>query len=87
MDLAVLMRLNHRILLASAFFLLTLSGCTLAWLFYKTYSSEKWVRHKYSVQLLLSQILFEINQTGRDRQTYLDTDEKQVLLDISDTRK
>jgi signal transduction histidine kinase len=83
----VLRRLNHRILFASAFFLLTLSGCTLAWLFYKTYSSEKWVRHTYSVQLLLSQILFEINQTGRDRQTYLDSDEKQVLQDISDTRR
>ena len=83
----MLRRLNHRILFASAFFLLTLSGCTLAWLFYKTYSSEKWVRHTYSVQLLLSQILFEINQTGRDRQTYLDTDEKQVLQDISDTRR
>ena len=83
----MLRRLNHRILFASAFFLLTLSGCTLAWLFYKTYSSEKWVRHTYSVQLLLSQILFEINQTGRDRQTYLDSDEKQVLQDISDTRR
>jgi len=83
----VLRRLNHRILFASAFFLLTLSGCTLAWLFYKTYSSEKWVRHTYSVQLLLSQILFEINQTGRDRKTDLDTNEKQVLQDISDTRR
>jgi signal transduction histidine kinase len=84
--LALLPRLNHRLIFASALSLLLLSGAGLAWTSWKTYSSEKWVRHTYSVELLLSDITFDLNKTGRDRQIYLDTGDERVLRQMKDTR-
>jgi signal transduction histidine kinase len=78
-------RFNHRVIFASALFLLMLSGLALGLMFYKTYSSERWVRHTYNAELLLSEIMFDINRTGRDRQTYLDTGDPQVLQGIQNT--
>lgn len=85
-ELTVLLRLNHRIVFASALLLLLVSGSALGWMFYKIYLSEQWVRHTYSVELLLSEILFDINKTGRDRQTYLDTGDTRVLKDMLNAR-
>lgn len=86
MELDLLPRLSARIVFASALFLLIVSGSALGWMFYRTYSSERWVRHTYAVQLLLSEILADINKTGRDRQTYLETGDKQVLQGMMDAR-
>ena len=83
----MLSRLNHRVIFASALFLLIVSGVGLGLMFYKTYSSERWVRHTYNAELLLSEIMFDLNKTGRDRQTYLDTADPQILRAIQDTRK
>ena len=78
-------RFNHRVIFASALFLLVVSGLALGLMFYKTYSSERWVRHTYNAELLLSEIMFDINKTGRDRQTYLETGDLQILQGIQET--
>lgn len=78
----MLPRLNHRFVFASALSLLLLAGSALGGIFYKTYSSEQWVRHTYAVELLLSDILADINKTGRDRQTFLASNSQQVLDEI-----
>lgn len=44
------------------------------------------MRHTYSVQLLVAQIGSELNRTGRVRQNYLETGDKQYLQDIEQTR-
>jgi signal transduction histidine kinase len=54
---------------------------------YRIYSGEEWVRHSYNVQLLVAEIGSDINQTGRVRDSYLDTGEKQYLRDLEETRK
>ena len=78
-------RVNHRVIFTSALFLLIVSGLALGLMFYKTYSSERWVRHTYNAELLLSEAMFDINRTGRDRQTYLDTGDPQILQAIQET--
>jgi signal transduction histidine kinase len=83
----LLLRLNHRVIFASALFLLIVSGVGLGLMFYKTYSSERWVRHTYNVELLLSEIMSDLNKTGRDRQTYLETGDPQVLQGMQATRR
>jgi len=79
-------RLKHRFIFASAIFLLLVCGCALAWVLDRMYSSEKWVRHTYKVELLVADIGAELNKTGRVRQTYLDTGGKEYLQDIEQTR-
>jgi signal transduction histidine kinase len=78
----LLPRLNHRIVFASALFLLLVSGAAFGWMFYQTYASEQWVRHTYNVELLVSQVIFDLNKTGRDRQIYVTTGDPQVLAGI-----
>lgn len=79
-------RLDHRLMFASAMFLLLVCGCTLGWMLYKIYYGEEWVRHTYNVQLLIADIESSLNRTGRIRQTYLETGAKQYLEDIQETR-
>lgn len=78
----MLTRIHHRVTFASALFLLVVSGVGLGVMFYKTYSSERWVRHTYNAQLLLSEIMFDVNKTGRERQTYLETGDAQILRNL-----
>lgn len=83
----MLPRLDHRVIFASALFLLIVSGLALGLMFYKTYSSERWVRHTYNAELLLSEIMFDLNKTGRDRQTYLQTGDAQILQGLQATHR
>jgi signal transduction histidine kinase len=79
-------RLNHRLIFASAIFLLVVCGSALAWMFYRIYTGEKWVRHTYRVQLMVTQIETDLGQTGRVRQTFLQTGDRQYLENIQQTR-
>jgi len=83
----MLPRSNHRLVFASAIFLLLVCGSTLGWMLHRIYSGEEWVRHSYKVQLLMAEIGSGMNQTGRVRESYLDTGEKQYLKDLDETRK
>lgn len=82
----MLPRLNHRLIFASAIFLLLVCGSALAWMLYRIYNGEEWVRHTYKVQLLVADIGSNLNRSGRVRQTYLDTGHKRYLDDIDATR-
>jgi signal transduction histidine kinase len=82
----MLPRSNHRLVFASAIFLLLVCGSTLGWMLHRIYSGEEWVRHSYNVQLLIAEIGSDINRSGRARESYLDTGEKQYLKDLGETR-
>jgi signal transduction histidine kinase len=82
----LLPRLDHRLIFASAIFLLVVCGSSLSWMLYRIYNGEEWVRHTYDVQLLTADIGSNLNRTGRVRQTYLDTGNKRYLEDIEATR-
>lgn len=82
----MLPRSNHRLVFASAIFLLLVCGSTLGWMLHRIYSGEEWVRHSYNVQILIAEIGSDINETGRVRESYLDTGEKQYLKDLDETR-
>ena len=82
----LLPRLNHRLIFVSAIFLLLVCGSTLAWMLYRIYNGEEWVRHTYNVQLLVAEIGSDLNRTGRVRQSYLDTGQKRYLDDVEATR-
>lgn len=77
---------NHRVVFASAVFLLVVCGSAVAWMLYRIYFGEEWVRHTYGVQLLIADIESDLNRTGRTRQTYLQTADKRYLQDIQETR-
>ncbi len=82
----MLPRFDHRTVFASAVFLLVICGSAVAWMLYRIYFGEEWVRHTYGVQLLIADIESDLNRTGRTRQTYLQTADKRYLQDIEDTR-
>ena len=82
----MLPRPNHRLIFASAIFLLLVCGSALAWMIYRIYNGEEWVRHTYRVELLVADIGSSLNRSGRVRQTYLDTSDKRYLADIEATR-
>jgi signal transduction histidine kinase len=82
----LLPRLDHRLIFASAIFLLLVCGSALSWMLYRIYNGEEWVRHTYTVQLLVAEIGSNLNRTGRVRQTYLDTGNQRYLEDIEATR-
>jgi signal transduction histidine kinase len=82
----MLPRSNHRLVFASAIFLLLVCGSTLGWMLHRIYSGEEWVRHSYNVQILIAEIASHINETGRVRESYLDTGERQYLKDLEETR-
>jgi len=80
----LLRRFDHRAIFAAAIFLLLLSGMVLGWMLFQTYESEQWVRHTYKVQLLTADIVFDINKTGRDRQSYLSTKAPELVQQMQD---
>jgi len=82
----LLPRLNHRLIFASAIFLLLVCGLALAWMLYRIYTGEEWVRHTYKVQLLVAEIGSDLNRTGRVRQSYLESGQTRYLEDIEATR-
>ncbi len=82
----MLPRFDHRMVFASAVFLLVICGSAVAWMLYRIYFGEEWVRHTYGVQLLIADIESDLNRTGRVRQTYLQTADKRYLQDIEETR-
>jgi signal transduction histidine kinase len=83
----MLPRSNHRLVFASAIFLLVVCGSTLGWMLHRIYSGEEWVRHSYNVQILVAEIGSDINETGRVRESYLATGEKQYLKDLEEARR
>lgn len=64
-------RLNHRLIFASGIFLLLVCGAATAWILYRIYFGEVWVRHTYNVELLIGQVESDVSETGRSRQMYL----------------
>ena len=83
----MLSRPNPRLIFASAIFLLIVCGIASVWTLYRIYSGETWVRHTYAVQVLVGEIESDLARMGRDRQTYLQTTDKQYLQDVEETRK
>jgi signal transduction histidine kinase len=79
-------RFDHRIIFASAVFLLMVCGLVLSWLIYQIYSGEKWVRHTYGVQVLIAEIESDLSRSGRSRQLYLRTGDKHELDTIAQAR-
>jgi len=57
-----------------------------AWILSRAYSGETWVRHTYSVQILVGEIEGDLARMGRARQVYLQTGEKDYLREIEDAR-
>jgi signal transduction histidine kinase len=80
-------RPNPRLIFASAIFLLIVCGIASVWTLYRIYSGETWVRHTYAVQVLVGEIESDLARMGRDRQTYLQTADKQYFQDIQEARK
>ena len=79
-------RFNHRIIFASAVFLLVVCGLVLSWLIYQIYSGEQWVRHTYAIQVLIADINSDLSRSGRSRQVYLRTGDKHELDTIAQAR-
>jgi signal transduction histidine kinase len=79
-------RFDHRIIFASAVFLLAVCGLVLSWLIYQIYSGEQWVRHTYAVQVLIADINADLSRSGRSRQVYLRTGDKHELETIAQAR-
>ncbi len=79
-------RFDHRLMFASAIFLLVVCGLVLAVMIYKVYAGEEWVRHTYAVQLLLAKIEADLSRTGSDRQVYVHSRDQQALQDLGQTR-
>ncbi len=72
-------RLNHRLIFASGFFLLLICGSATAWILYRFYFGEAWVRHTYDVELLIAQIESDVSETGRSRQMFLQSGDTRYL--------
>jgi signal transduction histidine kinase len=79
-------RFDHRIIFASAVFLLVVCGLVLSWLIYQIYSGEQWVRHTYAVQVLIAEIESDLSRSERSRQLYLRSGDKHELEAIVQTR-
>lgn len=77
---------NHRQIFASAIFLLATCGLASGLTLYRIYSGERWVRHTYRVQLLLSEIDSTVGRTGRLRQSFLQTGERHFLEETAAAR-
>lgn len=77
---------NHRQIFASAIFLLVTCSLAAGLTLYRIYSGERWVRHTYQVQLLLSEIDSKVGRTGRLRQSFLQTGERHFLDETAATR-
>ena len=77
---------NHRQIFASAIFLLATCSLAAGLTLYRIYSGERWVRHTYQVQLLLSEIDSKVGRTGRSRQLFLQTGEQEYLDETAATR-
>ena len=79
-------RFDHRVIFASAVFLLAVCGLVLSWFIYQIYSGEQWVRHTYAVQVLIADINADLSRSGRSRQVYLRTGDKHELDTIAQAR-
>ncbi len=79
-------RLNHRLIFASGIFLLLVCGSATAWILYRIYFGEEWVRHTYSVQLLVAEIESDVSETGRSRQMFLQSSDTRYLRRIEAMR-
>jgi signal transduction histidine kinase len=79
-------RFDHRIIFASAVFLLVVCGLVLSWLIYQIYAGEQWVRHTYAVQVLIAEIESDLSRSGRSRQLYLRSGDKLELDTIAQAR-
>ena len=79
-------RFDHRVIFASAVFLLAVCGLVLSWFIYRIYSGEQWVRHTYAVQVLIADINADLSRSGRSRQLYLRTGDKHELDTITQAR-
>ncbi len=79
-------RLHHRLIFASGIFLLLVCGSATAWILYRIYFGEEWVRHTYSVQLLVAEIESDVSETGRSRQMFLQTSDTRYLKRIEAMR-
>ena len=77
---------NHRQIFASAIFLLVTCGLASGLTLYRIYSGERWVRHTYQVQLLLSEIDSTVGRTGRLRQSFLQTGKRHFLDETAAAR-
>ncbi|MGB2666287.1 MAG: CHASE3 domain-containing protein [Candidatus Acidiferrum sp.] len=79
-------RLNHRLIFASGIFLLLVCGSATAWILYRIYFGEEWVRHTYSVQLLVAEIESDVSETGRSRQMFLRSGDTRYLQRVEAMR-
>jgi signal transduction histidine kinase len=79
-------RLNHRLIFASGIFLLLVCGCATAWILYRFYFGEEWVRHTYDVELLIGQIEADVSETGRSRQMFLQSGDPHYLQRVEAMR-
>jgi signal transduction histidine kinase len=80
------LRSNPRIVFTSAIFLLFVCAVATSWILSRAYSGETWVRHTYSVQILVGEIESDLARMGRARQVYLQTGEKAYLREVEDAR-
>jgi signal transduction histidine kinase len=79
-------RPNHRLVFASAIFLLIVCGVASAWTLSRIFIAEKWVRHTYDVQIQVADIEASLAKAGRARQAYLQTGESHNLQAIEEAR-
>jgi signal transduction histidine kinase len=79
-------RLNHRLIFASGIFLLLVCGCATAWILYRFYFGEEWVRHTYDVELLIGQIESDVSETGRSLQMFLQSGDPNYLQRVEAMR-
>jgi signal transduction histidine kinase len=79
-------RFDHRLIFASAVFLLVVCGIALTWMIHRIYSGESWVRHTYAVQLLVAEIEHDVSRIGHTREVYVRNGDHHELEDIEQTR-
>jgi signal transduction histidine kinase len=79
-------RPNHRLIFASAIFLLILCGVASVWTLSRMFIAEKWVRHTYSVQILVGDIESSLAKAGRARQAYLQNGESLNFQRVEEAR-
>ncbi len=78
--------LNPRVIFLCAVALLVISASASAWIIYKLYESEKWVRHTFDIQLHLASIESALSQASRARTLFDNSGDPQFLKEFADSR-
>src|SRR5271155_1753319 len=87
MEYSLQARPSHRTVFLAAISLLVACTIGTAWILFRIYDGEKWVRHTYDIQIQLGEIESDLSKTGRERQLFRQDHDLSRLNHIEETKK